>query len=191
MHSVPHSQIPVGFPGHSPHYQQRPARDGESQDIISSDGHAEQLPPYSRYPTESTGKTVAFGPMPGLGEATLSRDNLIERSPTPPRQEETENSAPDGADEHQDPSQQTDDHAAMSGAAEKPSTTHKSWRAKSWKERGKTRLFCGFFPIWLLILFFSVIVVVVVICAVVIKLFLIHDADIKTPYAEANPDHLP
>lgn len=44
--------IPVGFPGHNPPYQP-PAgrRDDELGDIIGPDGHAEPLPPYSRYPT--------------------------------------------------------------------------------------------------------------------------------------------
>lgn len=44
--------VPVGFPGHNPPYQP-PAdrRDDELGDIIGPDGHAEPLPPYSRYPT--------------------------------------------------------------------------------------------------------------------------------------------
>jgi hypothetical protein len=44
--------IPVGFPGHNPPYQP-PAdrRDDDLGDIIGPDGHAEPLPPYSRYPT--------------------------------------------------------------------------------------------------------------------------------------------
>jgi len=44
--------IPVGFPGHNPAYQAPiDRRDEELGDIIGPDGHAEPLPPYSRYPT--------------------------------------------------------------------------------------------------------------------------------------------
>ncbi|KAJ5167891.1 uncharacterized protein N7482_003485 [Penicillium canariense] len=44
--------IPVGFPGHNPPYQPPPGRrDNDVGDIIGADGHAEPLPPYSRYPT--------------------------------------------------------------------------------------------------------------------------------------------
>ncbi|CAI7578870.1 unnamed protein product, partial [Penicillium glandicola] len=44
--------IPVGFPGHNPPYQPPAGRQADDVgDIIGPDGHAEPLPPYSRYPT--------------------------------------------------------------------------------------------------------------------------------------------
>lgn len=49
--------IPVGFPGHNPPYQPPPGRrDNDVGDIIGADGHAEPLPPYSRYPTGAVPK---------------------------------------------------------------------------------------------------------------------------------------
>ncbi|KAF2019575.1 hypothetical protein BU24DRAFT_340634 [Aaosphaeria arxii CBS 175.79] len=50
--------IPVGFPGLNPGYHRRLGPDGEEQDIVGPDGHAEQLPPYSRYPTEGPTKAA-------------------------------------------------------------------------------------------------------------------------------------
>jgi hypothetical protein len=62
--------IPVGFPGHNPPYQP-PAdrRDDELGDIIGPDGHAEPLPPYSRYPT-------GVVPKPPGAEATADVNSL-------------------------------------------------------------------------------------------------------------------
>ncbi|KAF2673151.1 hypothetical protein BT63DRAFT_475702 [Microthyrium microscopicum] len=41
---------PVGFPGRSVNFRRRIGPDGEELDVIGPDGHAEQLPPYTRYP---------------------------------------------------------------------------------------------------------------------------------------------
>ena len=47
---VPASMIPVGFPGMGQRYQRHVGPQGEDvADIIGPDGHAEQLPPYTRY----------------------------------------------------------------------------------------------------------------------------------------------
>ncbi|PGH17776.1 hypothetical protein AJ79_00917 [Helicocarpus griseus UAMH5409] len=46
-----HSPIPVGFPGSEQAFQTHQRRTAdEVGDIVGPDGHAEQLPPYSRYP---------------------------------------------------------------------------------------------------------------------------------------------
>ncbi|KAI0183193.1 hypothetical protein EV127DRAFT_457681 [Xylaria flabelliformis] len=50
----PQRDINVGFPGTSSDYQRRLGPDGEeAADMIGPDGHTEQLPPYTRYPTEA------------------------------------------------------------------------------------------------------------------------------------------
>jgi hypothetical protein len=52
----------VGFPGMRQQYARRLGPDGEeADDIIGPDGHAEQLPPYSRYPLAEPTKE-AFAP---------------------------------------------------------------------------------------------------------------------------------
>ncbi|KAK8192526.1 hypothetical protein M8818_007696 [Zalaria obscura] len=48
--------IPVGFPGHDQPFHRRRGPDGEEQDIIGTDGHSEQLPPYSEYPEDGPPK---------------------------------------------------------------------------------------------------------------------------------------
>lgn len=50
--------IPVGFPGLNTAFHRQIGPDGEEQDIIGLDGHTEQLPPYSRYPTEGPTKAA-------------------------------------------------------------------------------------------------------------------------------------
>ena len=50
--------IPVGFLGLRHDYNRRIGPDGEEQDIIGADGHAEQLPPYTRYPEDSAARAV-------------------------------------------------------------------------------------------------------------------------------------
>lgn len=58
--AVPTSAIPVGFPGMADGYQRRLGPDGEDiADMIGPDGHTEQLPPYSRYPDNYSGKMAA------------------------------------------------------------------------------------------------------------------------------------
>lgn len=52
------ASIPVGFPGINTNFHRRLGPDGEEQDIVGPDGHAEQLPPYTRYPEEGPTKAA-------------------------------------------------------------------------------------------------------------------------------------
>ena len=64
---VPESHVPVplGFPGLGVQaYQRIRGPDGEEQDIIGADGHAEQLPPYSRYPEDGPKIPIVAVPSP-------------------------------------------------------------------------------------------------------------------------------
>ncbi|KAG0155080.1 hypothetical protein PDIDSM_653 [Penicillium digitatum] len=73
--------IPVGFPGHHPSYQPPAGRQADDVgDIIGPDGHAEPLPPYSRYPT-------GVVPKPPGAEATADTD-------TPPEEHPVNNESP-------------------------------------------------------------------------------------------------
>jgi hypothetical protein len=44
--------ITVGFPGNGANYRRRTGPDGEELDVVGPDGHAEALPPYTRYPIQ-------------------------------------------------------------------------------------------------------------------------------------------
>ncbi|KGO77869.1 hypothetical protein PITC_060500 [Penicillium italicum] len=75
--------IPVGFPGHNPSYQPSAGRQADDVgDIIGPDGHAEPLPPYSRYPT-------GVVPKPPAAETTADIS-------TPPEEQRVNNESPRG-----------------------------------------------------------------------------------------------
>ena len=58
----PAPSIPVGFPGLGQNYRRRLGPEGEeADDILGPDGHTEQLPPYTRYPDNTTLKTGLSG----------------------------------------------------------------------------------------------------------------------------------
>lgn len=188
VNPLPQAQIPVGFPGHTQNFQRRVGADGEEQDIVGSDGHAEQLPPYSRYPDESTGKTVAFGPMPRIGERSPSRDSLI-NSPQSTHRPGHEDVPLDDEDDEEDSSYRNAPATPLPAISEKPDAVT-SWRDKSWKERGKQRVCCGFLPVWAILLFFAFIIAVIVICATIIRIFLNHDPKLKPTPPDLSSAHV-
>lgn len=164
------TSIPVGFPGHSQNdaFQRRIGPDGEDQDIIGEDGHAEQLPPYTRYPEEAPAK-MALGAgaeaLPAIGEAvdlTDQQENANESTPFFPDQPhdfaQSRSSSPTLADQSQNPF--SDRHATSKYAGSDGSG--KSWGDMTWKERRDARLF-GVLPVWL---FFLVMIILIVIAAV-------------------------
>lgn len=72
--------IPLGFPRSAPFQSSSGAASAEVGDIIGTDGHIEQLPPYTRY----ADNTVAKGNMDDLNgpRRTLSRASRVSRAPT-------------------------------------------------------------------------------------------------------------
>ncbi|KAI0469000.1 hypothetical protein F4859DRAFT_523227 [Xylaria cf. heliscus] len=72
------SEINVGFPGASNNYQRRLGPDGEeAADLIGPDGHTEQLPPYTRYPTEAYAqKALGISVTPSTLRSTPVAQNL-------------------------------------------------------------------------------------------------------------------
>lgn len=186
--TVPQDQIPVGFPGHAHNFRRRIGADGEEQDIIDSDGHAEQLPPYSRYPDDTTGKTLAFGPMPQIGEATGSHDQLV-RAAEPAEDPVEEADSPILQPPEPTPTPPSDDGSTTWAMSEK-TTSHKSWKEKSWKEKSITRVCCGVVPLWSIMLSVIVITLLVVILGVFLgAIDQQEDTKYKDPDAEVEPAH--
>ncbi|KAK4978524.1 hypothetical protein LTR66_010540 [Elasticomyces elasticus] len=135
------NHIPVGFAEAGQPYHRRLGADGEEQDIVGPDGHAEQLPPYSRYPEGGPQKYPLLG-VPEMHEYREAPDNVAaSQVPLMPAATHPESSTGDrGIPLSQVEQMESHD----SGSSEK------SWKEKSWKEKRKTR-FCGI-PLWWMLL---------------------------------------
>lgn len=152
--------IPVGFPGSGVQFHRRIGPEGEEQDIIGSDGHTEQLPPYSRYPEQDVQKTVTGGaPLSAIGEASSPESSRSDNAPAqePERQDDTPVSTPIT-------SERVPGRAAS--VSNDTSFSEKSWSEKSWKERRRVKI-CGT-PLWFFVFVSSALVLVTVIIGSVI-----------------------
>ncbi|PGH29648.1 hypothetical protein GX50_07606 [[Emmonsia] crescens] len=146
-----HSPIPVGFPGREQAFQShRNQGADEVGDIVGVDGHAEQLPPYTRYPdglpqkfgahqyvTPPPPETVAGAPV--SPESGVSSRTLVDENRT----------------------------GRESAAAGEPQTDDPSGSTKELLiQKGKTRVCCGL-QIWTIILIAIVVLIGAVIGGVV------------------------
>ena len=147
--------IPVGFPGAQSQFHRRIGPDGEEQDIVGPDGHAEQLPPYSRYPEDSDSKQLTA--LPAIGENSNPDPSTARNNSSGGNSVDTGN-AP--SDRHLSP------QANVPANAESQQSNEVPWNEKSWKERRKAKL-CGA-PLWLCLLLIGVVVLIVVICGAII-----------------------
>lgn len=150
----------VGFPGLGQPYQRVRGPDGEEQDIIGMDGHAEQLPPYTRYPDEGPKMPIlavpdelhSRGPVAGTDPGMPLMHQAI---PPPVPQPQQRQSMMDESqlERHSMQDRGIDRHASMPlierVASESTGYTEKSWKEKSWKEKRKTK-FCGVPLLWLI-----------------------------------------
>lgn len=171
------SSVPIGFNGLGQSYQRRRGPDGEEQDIIGEDGHAEQLPPYTRYPDDGPEKVPLLvpeaptalhsrAPVAGTDPTMDLMHNTLRPQPTPqPRQSMTDQSVLNGR------------QPSISGVERMHSLTgqsslasNKSWKEKTWKEKRKTR-FCGI-PLWWYLLSVSVIAFIAIVLGSVIGTFI-------------------
>lgn len=162
-----HVPVALGFPGLGGQaYQRIRGPDGEEQDIIGVDGHTEQLPPYSRYPDEGPkmpivavpGQLHTQGPVAGTdpGMPLMHRPIALapqeDSQPQPrARQSMTDQSI---LNRHSTIDRVRDGHASMPLMervnSEGTDWTQKSWKAKTWREKRRTK-FCGVALIWLII----------------------------------------
>lgn len=132
--------IPVGFPGHDQPFHRRRGPDGEEQDIIGTDGHSEQLPPYSEYPEDGPPKDTIL-PLHTAAPGIASHLALPLMQRGPQSMSDLDNSA---AGQGFVNMEQMDTNETVN------TSSKKSWSEKSWKEKRKTK-FCGI-PLWWILL---------------------------------------
>nr|POE89794.1 hypothetical protein CFP56_20263 [Quercus suber] len=150
----PHNPVPVGFPGLGHGFNRQRGPDGEEQDIVGADGHAEQLPPYSRYPEDGPEKMPLLG-VPVAPTPLHSRAPVAGTDPGMPLMHQTLqpsiSAQPESmSDETTLLRQESRRSTARSITASGSYASKKSWNEKSWKEKRKTK-FCGI-PVWCYIL---------------------------------------
>ncbi|KAK4956854.1 hypothetical protein LTR10_006382 [Elasticomyces elasticus] len=173
--------VPVGFPGLGRSYQRRVGPDGEEQDMIGEDGHAEQLPPYTRYPEDGPEKMPLLGvpapptalhsraPVAGTDPTMALMHDPIRPAQTPQPQSMTDASTLRGSR----PASLANIESMNSRSAQNSLLSNKSWNEKSWKEKRKTKV-CGI-PFWWLILGVCVASFITAVLAGVIGGFLAHE----------------
>ena len=176
---APVNPVPVGFAGMGQGYHRTLGPDGEDQDIIGADGHAEQLPPYTRYPEDGPEKmpllvpeapTALHSRAPVAGSdptMDLMHNNLQPAPPPPPQQSMTDQSALPGGPRA--PSVSGLEQMSPRSLADSLAS-QKSWSEKSWKEKRKTK-FCGI-PFWWFLLATGVTVFIAAVLGGVIGGFL-------------------
>lgn len=152
---------PVGFPGLGQSYQRRRGPEGEEQDIVGEDGHAEQLPPYTRYPEDGPEKMPLLSvPLP-----LHSRGPVAGTDPGMPLMHEQSRPSPqsmsDATNIHQAPEAVPMLERMETSTDFESSTGRRSWNEKSWREKKKTRI-CGV-PFWWIVLGAGVCVFVTVV----------------------------
>lgn len=125
--------IQVGFPGANNTYLRRVGPEGEEQDIIGADGHAEQLPPYSRYPEEVHLKSV--NALPPINESSSPVQSTAQHSTS--QVALTERSSRTNL-----PLVVNGRPMTQGSSSDGTGLSEKSWSEKSWRERRKTRI-CG------------------------------------------------
>lgn len=160
VEEAPRNQIPVGFPGLGQAFHRRLGPDGEEQDIVGIDGHSEQLPPYSEYPEEGPPKDPIL-PLhtPSPAVAPHLQVPLMQRAPE--SMSDTRNLA---AAEGFPIMQQMDSHESQD------TTSAKSWKTMSWKERRKIK-FLGI-PLWWTMLAIGVLAFIAIVLGAAIGGFL-------------------
>lgn len=137
----PQDHIPIGFPGRAQAFQRQQGPEGEEQDIVGADGHAEQLPPYSEYPENGVPKHIVIvTPISDTAPLTATPSHLPVAQGGP--QSMTDASARADAQSFTSMEQMESNQTRGS--------TPKRWKNKSWKEKRKTK-FCGI-PFWWIML---------------------------------------
>jgi hypothetical protein len=143
--------IPVGFPGHNQPYQPPAGRQADDVgDIIGPDGHAEPLPPYSRYPTGVIPKPPTPEIMADLNTSPEER-RLNNESPRAPPISETSSRAlvPEQSAEEDNGGNREESAVATTGIM--------AFEEKL-KRKGKKTACCGL-PVWTLVLIGTVMLI--------------------------------
>jgi hypothetical protein len=131
------ARVGISAAGRANDFQRRIGPDGEEQDIVGPDGHTEQLPPYSQYPDGHTKPAPLAVAATVLGAPPSSPVGPGPISPVvenPPRTPGLESGTRGGASD-----------TLGSSVSEQ-----KSWKEKTFTEKRRTRICCGF-PLWMLL----------------------------------------
>lgn len=156
--SEPSSSIPIGFAGLEPPHHRRVRAGGEEEDIIGSDGHVEQLPPYTRF-DENGGKIV--GSVLAPSSAGPFAEGAAPQSMT------------DASDLTRSIPQPGNHREPLSIESPQRSWREMSWSEwwhMSWREKRKKR-FCGV-SFGIILIGIAAVAVVIVVCVAVIGGFM-------------------
>ena len=147
------STIPVGFSG-LPQAYDRPAdtRGEEPRDMISPDGYAEQLPPYSRYPNSQLPRPSGE-PQARLEEPATPRVAVLASAEPGISQHPLDNS------ESRISTRTGDSDSSQESSAGTPNS-HSPMKGK-WTSTSKKRVCCGRLPLWAVVMFVLVIILVI------------------------------
>ncbi|PHH87732.1 hypothetical protein CDD83_8465 [Cordyceps sp. RAO-2017] len=179
-------QIPVGFSGMGNTYQRQLGPDGEEAgDLIGPLGHLEELPPYTRYPDDSSARrkspepanTAAVPSIPGAGGIGIATRN--------PEFSSTEDDLPALSRSRPTSRSETSQHEINTAARD---VSEKPTMAK-WQRRARKKL-CGIVPYWAICLLVAGIVIIGIVLGTVIGTILAknnnHPTD-KNPSSDIEP----
>lgn len=130
--------IPLGFPRGNQYQGNSGTGNGDSGDIIGTDGHIEQLPPYTRY----ADNTVAKGNMDDLNRRRMSRASRVSLAPTHVSEATT----------GPNPLSESSSAALLPAPREEfeHDTEEQIAKKEGWKERATKRTVAGL-PVWVVI----------------------------------------
>lgn len=164
--------VHVGFPGHLQQFQRGIGPEGEEQDIVGTDGHAEQLPPYSRYADRSGTRPAAGStgaPREDAASLAGTQPEMQQRSPFDDPQDRLAMLAPASSIDVTEVRQTDLTLASCSSTSQLSSQTtawtEKSWKEKTIKEKSKTKVF-GILRIWVILLIVAVAAFIAIFCGV-------------------------
>lgn len=138
----------VGFPGlRQQQYARRLGPDGEeADDILGPDGHTEQLPPYTRYPSA--------GPLPTKGRYAPVLEPIAPSSPVLPQTANSASSMSDALLVSPAPNEHSPNEATNHESNQNQSTKER------WTDKSKQRTCFGRLPRWAVALMIFLLVVV-------------------------------
>jgi hypothetical protein len=138
--------IPVGFPGMA---QQRsaPRRRDDIADIVGSDGHIEELPPYTRYANEVAPKERR--PSLDVAPAIAAAPSEVSRSPETSRTQFSETGV-----------------ELNTGASRNAESDSSGSFKEKFKERSRRRICCGL-PFWFMFVILGVLLFGVILGAII------------------------
>ena len=171
------TSIPVGFPGAGQSFHRQIGAEGEEQDIIGSDGHTEQLPPYSRFADETNHKTIAGGALPAIGEG----DGPNPQPASPTVSERTGGERESLATGNSDTARLHRSSVPVGDNSER-APMEKSWSERNWREKRRTKVLGV--PLWIFLLVVAILLSIAAICGGVIGGVLGHN---KAKHTTAPP----